>query len=145
MAEDYIDKWTVVSFLLTFWAVLGYFLYLMHNNLLKSPMDFIARVGLPMTVLPMVVFYLHSEIAGRKKFRRSREVFAKRLIGRILLGLGLLSIFFLPLVAATAAGLWNTDGNFLFPVLIGTGSSALIALIVTVFREPIRKISDGLW
>jgi len=145
MSEDYVDKWTIGLTMLTFYAVLGYFGFLMRYNLLKSPMDFVVRVGLPGTVLPVVVFYLHSEIAGRRKFQRSREVFIKRLAGRILLGLGFLSIFFIFLVGAITAGLWAMGVNFFVPMVIMVGSSALIVLIITVFKEPIRRISDGLW
>jgi hypothetical protein len=149
MSEDYIDKWTVASFLLAFWAVVGFFVYLMHNGLVKSPMDYILLIGLPIGILPLFAFLLSSEISGCKKFKRSREVCLKRFIGRAFLYLGLLSVFYLSLIASILAGLLNTGGSLasiiFVSMIILVGWSALIFVIQTKLREAVRKLTEGLW
>jgi hypothetical protein len=149
MAEDYADKWAVVSLLLVFFAVLGYFGYMMHYSLLKTPMDVIVKFALPMGILPLVAFFLSSEILGCRKFRRPRKVCLKRFVGRIFLDLGLMSILYLSLVVIVQAGLLNTQrpGSLLISVLMAilVGWSTLALLIVTRFREAVRRLTEGLW
>lgn len=149
MPEDYVDKWTVASLLLTFWAVLGYFGYMMHYGLVTSPMDFVLLIGLPMGLLPLFAFLLSSEIQGYRKFHRSREISLKRFLGRTLIFSGLLAIVYLSLIVSVSAGLLNTNkpGSLLIlvPIMILVGWSALTFLTVTRFREVIHRLTEGLW
>jgi hypothetical protein len=147
--EDYVGKWATILSSLTFLVVLGYFGYLEHNGLVKSLMDYIVLIGLPMGILPLVAYFLSSEILGCRKFHRPREICLKRFAGRLLLCLGLMSIAYLVLVSAVLAGLLNPGrpSTFLIlvPMTILVGWSALAFLVVTKFREAVRKLTEGLW
>ena len=117
---------------------------MMHNALMKTPLDLVVKFGLPMSVLPITVFFLTSEILGCRKFGRSREICLKRFAGRVFLCLGFLLPYLLFLVLAIMAGVLDSAHAFV-TMIIAVPWSGLIALVVTRFKETIRKLTQGLW
>jgi hypothetical protein len=147
--EDYVNKWATILSLLAFLATLGYFGYVKHNGLVKSLMDYIVLVGLPMGILPLATYFSSSEILGCRKLHRPKETCFKRFVGRFFLCLGFMSVAYLVLVFVVLADLLNPGNSSAFLILVSmailAGWSALTFLVVTKFREAVRKLTEGLW
>jgi hypothetical protein len=144
MSEEYVEKWATVSLLLVFFSVLVYFGYMMHNHLMKTPSDMVVRLALPMGLLPCFAFFVTSEVLGCREFGRSRELCLKRFTGRVLLSLGIELPYFLFLTLTIMAGLLDSAHAFVTMIIL-VGWSGLVVLIVTRFKETVRKLTEGLW
>lgn len=148
--KDYLDKWAAVSLLSTLLAIVGYFVYMMHNGLVKSPTDYLVLVGIPMGIFPLLAYFSTSEILGCRKFHRPRALCLKRFIGRVFLSLGFLLPVFLFLALEMIVGLFDSS-HVPFSVTLISGWSVvlgwcgLMVFVMKRFREAICKLTEGLW
>lgn len=122
----------------------AYFVYLMHNNLLKSVLDVFLRIGLLLlTVMPTIIF-LTFEVFYSRRVKRPLEFYIKRFAGRmtiIFIGTLLFTAVF-SLFYAILSPLVNEWNAFLY----GSITWFLVWFVFIVrFKHVFDRLYKGQW
>lgn len=149
MAEERPHKWATISVVLAILSMQVYFVYMMANGLMRTPIEVIIKWGLPMGIIPLLVFFSTDEILGWRRFHRSRELCLKRFFGRFLLCLLLFVPLLLLLIVASLVGLFTTaqSGTFTIALVGGIGLAyfALVILLMSRLKEALTRFVEGSW
>ncbi|RLI10988.1 hypothetical protein DRO25_02730 [Candidatus Bathyarchaeota archaeon] len=141
--QNYLRKLCVIPTLIAFCAILAYFVYLMHNNALKSAWDYLLHIGLLFAIIPSITFMLTFEVLYSRRVKMPLKHHLKRFTGRVLLLLAaLLSFFvFLAIVYTVLSPLIGDRAIVLGSVIWGVG----LFIIAVRFNEFLAKLSKGQW
>ena len=83
-----------IAFLLTVWAFLAYFVYLMDTNPLQIGWDFTIRFGIPFSIVEPTAWFLSYEVFYPKRVRKSRMFHIRRFARRTLSMITVMVSFF---------------------------------------------------
>lgn len=131
--------------LLVFFPFLGvYFVYLMHNNLLKSVFDVLIHIGLVLAIAMPAIVFLTFEVLYSRRIKKPPRFLFKRFIGRMMITSFGASTFFI------------TISVFLLTLssLIGERNALLLSFAtwaivwfacVVGFKEIFAKVYKGKW